>query len=120
MKIASDPAIPGVVRITSDAAGPRVVMFSGVHGDEISGIHAVEKLFFDFFTGTRVLRKGSLTLARANAQAFAAERRYVKHNLNRLFRDEYGPEIDRDSYEYRRAQELKTLLRDCDYFLDLH
>ena len=41
MKMAKDPSIPGVVRITTDAAGPRVVMFSGVHGDEVSGIHAV-------------------------------------------------------------------------------
>ena len=120
MKIAKDSAIPGVVRITTDAPGPRVVMFCGVHGDELSGIHAVEKLFFDFFTGARTLFKGSLTLARANAEAFAAERRYVKHNLNRMFRDEYGPDIDRGSYEYRRALELKPILRGCDYFLDLH
>ena len=120
MKIAKDSAISGVVRIASDAAGPRVVMFSGVHGDEISGIHAVEKVFFDFFTGARTLLAGTLTLARANAQAIAAERRYVKHNLNRMFRDEYGAGIDRGAYEYTRAQELKTLLRECDYFLDLH
>ena len=120
MTIAKDPAIPGVVRIASDAAGPRVVMFSGVHGDEISGIHAVEKLFFDFFTGARTLLAGTLTLVCANAEAIAAERRYVKHNLNRMFRDEYGAGIDRNAYEYMRAQELKTLLRECDYFLDLH
>jgi len=120
MKIEKDSKIPGVVRITSDAAGPRVVMFSGVHGDEISGIHAVEKLFFDFFTGARTLRKGSLTLARANAHAIAAERRYVKYNLNRMYKDEYGPEIDRNEYEYKRAQEMKSILRECDYFLDLH
>ena len=120
MKMAKDPAIPGVVRITGDAAGPRVVMFSGVHGDEISGIHAVEKLFFDFFTGARTLLEGSLTLARGNANAIAAERRYLKYNLNRMYKDEYGPDIDRSAYEYRRAQELKSLLRDCDYFLDLH
>ena len=120
MKIAKDPAISGVVRIASDAAGPRVVMFSGVHGDEISGIHAVEKLFFDFFTGARTLLAGALTLARANAEAIAAERRYVKHNLNRMFRDEYGAGIDRNEYEYKRAQEMKSILRECDYFLDLH
>jgi succinylglutamate desuccinylase len=120
MKMAKDPAIPGVVRITGDAAGPRVVMFSGVHGDEISGIHAVEKLFFDFFTGARTLLEGSLTLARGNANAIAAERRYLKYNLNRMYKDEYGPDIDRSEYEYRRAQELKSILRDCDYFLDLH
>jgi uncharacterized protein len=120
MKISRDPGIEGVVRITSDSSGPRVVMFCGVHGDEISGIHAVEKLFFDFFTGARTLLKGSLTLARANALAIAAERRYVKHNLNRMYRDNYGPEIDRTAYEYTRAQELKSILRECDYFLDLH
>lgn len=120
MNIANDPAIPGVVRITSGVTGPRVVLFSGVHGDEISGIHAVEKLFFDLYTGARTLRKGTLALARANAHAIAAERRYVRYNLNRMFRDEYGADIDRSDYEYTRAQELKTVLRDCDYFLDLH
>jgi succinylglutamate desuccinylase len=120
MKIANDSKIPGVIRITTDAKGPRVVMFSGVHGDELSGIHALEKLFFDFFTGARTLLKGSLTLARSNAHAIAAERRYVKYNLNRMYKDEYGPDIDRSEYEYTRAQELKSILRECDYFLDLH
>ena len=120
MKIANDSKIPGVVRITTDVKGPRVVMFSGVHGDEISGIHAVEKLFFDFFNGTRTLLKGSLTLTRSNAHAIAAERRYLKYNLNRMYKDEYGPDIDRNEYEYTRAQELKSILRECDYFLDLH
>ncbi len=120
MKIANDSKIPGVVRITTDAKGPRVVMFSGVHGDEISGIHAVEKLFFDFFNGARTLLKGSLTLTRSNAHAIAAERRYLKYNLNRMYKDEYGPDIDRNEYEYTRAQELKSILRECDYFLDLH
>jgi succinylglutamate desuccinylase len=95
-------------------------MFSGVHGDEVSGIHAIEKLTFDFFAGTRSLSRGTLTLVRANDAAIAAERRYVKHNMNRMFRDAYGPEIDQSSYEFQRTQELKPLLEDCDYFLDFH
>ena len=120
MLISRDPHVQGVVQITSDAAGPRVVMFCGIHGDEVSGIHAIEKLLYDLFGGTRRLLRGSLTLARANEQAIAAERRYVKHNMNRMFRDDYGPEIDHSSYEFRRTQELKPLLQDCDYFLDFH
>jgi succinylglutamate desuccinylase len=120
MQISKDPTIANVIRIQASEPGPRLVMFSGVHGDEVSGIHALEKLFFDLFTEKRVLARGSLTLARGNEQAMAAERRYVKHNLNRLYREEYGPEIDRDSYEYRRAQELKSILQHCDYFLDFH
>ena len=120
MLISKDAKIQGVVRIAGNKAGPRVVMFAGIHGDEVSGVHAIEKLLFDFFGGKRELVQGSLTLARANEQALAAERRYMKHNLNRLFRDNYGPEIDRASYEFGRAQELKPILQDCDYFFDFH
>jgi uncharacterized protein len=120
MIIENEAKIPSVIRITENARGPRVVLFGGVHGDELSGVHAVEKLFFDLFVGTRTLRQGSLTLVRGNEPALAAERRYLKHNLNRLFREDYGPEIDRASYEFNRAQELKTVLQNCDYFLDLH
>jgi succinylglutamate desuccinylase len=120
VKIASDPAIPSVVHIITDVAGPRAVMFCGIHGDEVSSIHALEKLFFDLFGGKRELLKGTLTLARGNEQAFETEQRYIKHNMNRMFRSEYGPEIDRASYEFKRTQELKPILHNCDYFLDFH
>jgi uncharacterized protein len=120
MLILKDAQIPSAVEITADTRGPSAVVFAGVHGDEVSGVHAIEKLFFDFFVGERKLRQGSLSLVRVNEQALAAERRYMRYNLNRLFRESYSPEIDRSSYEFRRAQELKTLLRNCDYFLDLH
>jgi succinylglutamate desuccinylase len=120
MIIDKDAKIPSVVHIRENARGPRVVMFGGVHGDELSGVHAIEKLFFDLFVGKRKLQQGSLTLVRGNEQALAAERRYLKHNLNRMFREDYGPEIDRASYEFNRAQELKTVLQNCDYFFDLH
>jgi succinylglutamate desuccinylase len=120
VNITKDPALQSVVHITTDVAGPRAVMFCSIHGDEVSGIHALEKLFFDLFGGKRVLLKGTLTLARGNELAFEAERRYIKHNMNRMFRNEYGPEIDRASYEFNRVQELKPILQNCDYFLDFH
>jgi succinylglutamate desuccinylase len=120
MKIARHPHVQGVVSIESNEPGPRVLMFGGVHGDEVSGVHAIEKLFYDLYGGKRRLLRGSLTLARGNEAALTAQRRYIKHNLNRMFKDEYGPEIDRTSYEYTRAQELKPFLENCDYFLDLH
>ncbi len=49
MVIARDPSIDGVVRMTATVHGPRVVFFSGIHGNEVSGVHAIEKLLFDFF-----------------------------------------------------------------------
>lgn len=120
MKITRDEKLQSVIRVEGDQPGPAVVMFCGVHGDEVSGIHALEKLNFDLFGGMRSLLRGRLTLARCNELAIAAERRYVEHNMNRMFRDTYGPEIDRNSYEFKRVQELKPLLENCDYFLDFH
>src|SRR3954447_5988734 len=116
MIISKDPNIRGVVRIVANQKGPRTILFSGIHGDEVSGVHATDKLLFDFLGGTRGLERGTLILARGNEMALHAERRYLKHNLNRLFRLNYGPEIDTSSYEFRRAQELKPLLQNCDYF----
>src|SRR5512135_2475174 len=103
MIISRDASLPGVVHVTTDGPGPRVVMFGGTHGDEISGIHALDKLLFDLFSGARNLLRGNLTLVRVNLPAIAAERRYIKYNVNRLFRADYGPEIDRDAYEYQRV-----------------
>jgi ornithine carbamoyltransferase len=72
-------------------------------------------------SGARLLiTEDTTAAARGNEHALAEERRYIKHNLNRMFREAYGPEIDKSSYEYRRAQELKTVLKNCDYFLDMH
>ncbi|HYB08951.1 MAG TPA: succinylglutamate desuccinylase/aspartoacylase family protein [Alphaproteobacteria bacterium] len=115
-----NPGIPGAVRITTGNEGPHVALFGGIHGDEVSGVHAIEKLLFDFFGGARALKRGRLTLVRGNELALAADRRYVKHNLNRLFRKDYGAAVDKASYEFARAQQLKTILENCDYFLDLH
>ena len=120
MEITRDPEIAGVVRVSGQVEGPRAVMFAGIHGDEVSGLHAVEKLVYDLLSGDRTLMRGTLTIARGNAEAFVAQRRYMKLNMNRLFKDEYEPSIDTIADEFRRAQELKTILRDCDYFLDFH
>jgi hypothetical protein len=120
MKIAKDPRIPGVVRVSAELPGPRAVIFAGIHGDEVSGLHAVEKLVYDLLCGDRTLLRGTLTLARGNAEAFVAQRRYIKLNMNRLFKDEYEPSIDKTAYEFKRAQELKSILRECDYFFDFH
>src|SRR4026207_759801 len=104
MLISRDMSIKDVMRITADADGPRVVFFSGIHGNEVSGVHAVEKLLFDFFSGSKVLKRGSLTLVRANEQALAVEKRYVTLNMNRLFRDEYENLPDTPCYEFVRTQ----------------
>jgi succinylglutamate desuccinylase len=104
MVIDRHPSIDGVVCLAGELDGPRVVFFSGIDGNEVSGVHAVERLLFDFFGGSRVLQRGSLTLVRANEQALAAEQRYLKLNMNRLFRDGYDDGVDKTCYEFVRTQ----------------
>lgn len=107
-------------KYVSHVAGPITAIFGGTHGDERSGVEAVRQLINDFETGSRVLLKGTLCLVLANEKAINFNRRYIKHNLNRLYRERYSSEIDMTSYEYKRAQELKKILSQCTYFLDLH
>lgn len=110
----------GIFSFDSGVPGPRVVSFGGVHGDEISGVRAIERLAGEFSSGVKKLLKGNLVLAIANKEAVKQGKRYAKHNLNRLFKDKYDDSIDVRSYEYFRTQELKVLLQQCDYFFDLH
>lgn len=112
--------IPEVIKIDSEISGPKVVFFGSIHGNEPSGRAAIERLFFDLSSGFIKLKNGSVTLGRGNRIAINANKRYVQYNLNRLFKNEYAEDMDMNSYEFKRAQELKTVLEDADYFLDLH
>ena len=70
MIIEKDPSIHDVVRIAGDVDGPRALFFSGIHGNEVSGVHAIEKLLFDFFGGTRGLKRGTLFRSRKRGGAW--------------------------------------------------
>jgi len=111
--------IPGVAEITAAADGPRLLLISGIHGNELAGVEAVISLLRQFCDGTLALKKGTLKMVIANEEAIKLNKRYVNENLNRLFLDD-APEPKDPSYEWKRAQELKPLLREADYFLDLH
>src|ERR1700722_11849295 len=103
MKIETISGVKGAIKIKSETDGPRVVMFGGTHGDEMSGVKAVEKLQSDFDTDALSLLKGSLVLVHANEEAIMQKKRYLKYNLNRMYKDSYPSDIDTDAYEYKRA-----------------
>ena len=110
---------PNMLRIVADLPGPNVVIFAGIHGDEPSGVHAIHKLVYDFTMGNHTLNRGTLTLAVANEEALLQDKRYLEHNLNRIFDDDLTN--DGSTYELQRARELMPLLNpSVDYFLDLH
>ena len=110
-------SIDSAVQVSSGVPGPNVTIFGAIHGDEPAGYHAILFLVRAFATQTYALTCGSLTLALGNEQALERGVRKVKYDLNRLFLDSQEVPV---GYEKLRAHQLKEVLRNSDYFLDLH
>lgn len=108
----------GLITIIGKEPGPKVVICAITHGDEIAGLKAHD--FLEAHFKNHPLKKGSLHLLRGNLEAHKKNQRFLSHDLNRLFKNDYGPEIDQNSYDYQRAQELKPFFADTDYVLDIH
>ena len=106
----------------ADRPGPHVMVSAVVHGNELCGAIVLDELLRSEVRPAR----GRLTLAFMNVEAcerFDPERpilsRYVDEDFNRLWSREVlaGP---RDSVELRRAREVRPVLDEVDYLLDLH
>ncbi|PIR98178.1 MAG: hypothetical protein COT89_00485 [Candidatus Colwellbacteria bacterium CG10_big_fil_rev_8_21_14_0_10_42_22] len=96
--------------------GPRSVVLAGVHGDEMPGIEAFERLL-----PTLEIQRGKVWFIYANPVTMALNRRVFEANLNRMFKsDEEMTKEQRKSYEYERAQFLKPYLEGAEVLLDIH
>lgn len=111
-------AVSGAYRFISAAAGPHVLCFGGIHGDEPCGVWAIQKLMDNVKNGAVKPLGGTLTLVIANKLALNKNVRFVDQNLNRLFKE--APREARDNYESLRAAELMPLILQANFFLDLH
>jgi predicted deacylase len=102
--------------------GPHVMVTAVVHGNELCGAIALDHLFR---AGIRPVR-GRLTLGFANVAAYHSfdptdptASRFVDEDFNRLW-DPATLDGDRDSAELRRAREIRPLVGDADFLLDIH
>ena len=99
------------IKLDSHKDGHVLAIFCGVHGNEKTGILAVQKLLDNL-----ILTKGILYIVFANPLAIKNNIRFVEQNLNRCFiKSQTG-----SSYEEKRAQFLMNVLDNCDALLDLH
>lgn len=115
--------IPYVFTYDSGVPGPHVMVNALTHGNEVCGAIVVKELLE---LGIRP-RRGRLTLAFANAAAYerfdAANpdaSRFVDQDLNRVWTAAILDDLSRDSVELRRARELRPLIDQADFLLDLH
>lgn len=81
----------GIVEFVPDAgASASVVLSAGVHGDETAPIEVLDRLAADLVSGAQPLAV-RLLIVLANPAAMRAQRRYLDHDMNRLFGAVPGP-----------------------------
>lgn len=111
-------------RISSVQSGPTIVVFGGVHGNELTGIEVVRSLFRSFETDSVTLSCGTLYLILGNPKAMERQTRGSEDHadLNRCFTKSILEEQNAisPSYEIRRAHEIAKLLQHADISIDLH
>ncbi|MCP5264019.1 MAG: succinylglutamate desuccinylase/aspartoacylase family protein [Rhodoferax sp.] len=97
--------------------GPRLIVTGAVHGNEVCGSRAIERVAREFDSGALVLQRGSLTLLPVtNPLAYERGQRNGDRNLNRNL----YPTAEPQDYEDRIANVLCPLLAEHDVLLDLH
>jgi len=97
--------------------GPRLIVLGAVHGNEVAGVRAIERVLGEIESGALLILRGSLTLIPiTNPLAHQLGTRSGDRNLNRNLRPTAVPQ----DFEDRIANVLCPLLAAHDALLDLH
>lgn len=105
-------------------AAPRVGVIGALHGNEIAGLRAIERVRNEADAFARRLKQGTLVLIHGNPRATLERRRHTEDgtDINRLFGYRWLEELARAAwtYEHERAFELRPLVTGLDALIDLH
>jgi predicted deacylase len=97
--------------------GPRLIVLGAVHGNEIAGTRAIERVLREIDSGVFNIARGTVTFVPiTNPLAYQSARRIGDRNLNRNLRPNSEPNDNED----RVANVLCPLLSQHDVLLDLH
>ncbi|WP_409523908.1 succinylglutamate desuccinylase/aspartoacylase domain-containing protein [Nitrincola sp. MINF-07-Sa-05] len=114
---------PYLFSFDSGQPGPHLMINALTHGNEVCGALVVKELLD---LGLRP-RRGRLTLAFANVDAYQNfdpahpdASRFVDQDLNRVWTSALLDDLSRDSVELRRARQLRPVIDQVDFLLDLH
>ncbi len=105
-----------IVKLVGPNNGPTSVVMVGVHGNEPCGLLALEELLLQL-----QINSGTVFFIVGNPNAVTENVRFTEFNLNRAFKeDDLLTNLERNSYEYHRAQFLKQYLNQTSALLDIH
>jgi predicted deacylase len=120
------PSIPHVWQLSADGrfGAPHIGAIGAIHGNELAGLRAIERVMADPDGLVHRMNGGTLTLIHGNPRATAEGTRTTQSgvDINRLFSYRFLDELPRAawSYEHQRAAELEPLVRGLDGLIDLH
>tara|TARA_R110002020_G_scaffold184120_1_gene380951 strand:- start:39692 stop:40591 length:900 start_codon:yes stop_codon:yes gene_type:complete len=111
---------------TSDDKGPLLFVTAGIHGNEPSGIVALEKVF-GVLEREKPVISGKIVGVRGNVKALKNGVRFIDEDLNRTWTEQNVVQKVRDTNEKKEMFEIMDLLEKYPgssfskrYFLDCH
>lgn len=111
---------------TSGKEGPLLFVTGGVHGNEPSGVKALEKVFKELHQ-TKPEIKGRIVGVKGNTSALKKDQRFIDEDLNRTWTEENVKKHTPETAEQKEMLEIIEILRQYPendfskrYFLDCH
>lgn len=119
--------IPRIIgKYTSGKEGPLLFVTAGIHGNEPSGVEALETVFEEL-DRTKPEIKGTVLGVAGNKAALNQNKRYIDEDLNRTWTKENIKKGKIDSHEKKEMFEIIDILKEYPekdftkrYFLDCH
>ena len=113
-------------KYTSGKKGPLFFVTGGVHGNEPSGIEALEKVFSEL-EKTKPEINGTIVGVAGNKKALENNQRFIEEDLNRTWKEDSIKNKKKESHEQREMHEIIEVLESFPesdfpkrYFLDCH
>ncbi|MGB5238453.1 MAG: succinylglutamate desuccinylase/aspartoacylase family protein [Flavobacteriaceae bacterium] len=94
--------------IKGQTEGPTLIFFGGIHGNEPSGVQALEKVFAELGPIQEQL-KGNIIGIRGNIPALAQQRRFLENDLNRIWTRRGIEAINKKENGERTVEEAELL-----------
>ena len=91
-------------QISGEETGPTLVLFGGIHGNEPSGVEALEQVFRQLKVSELQI-KGSIFGIKGNLPALLEKKRFLEHDLNRIWTHSRIDDIKRRSESERSVEE---------------
>lgn len=94
--------------IKGDLPGPTLIFFGGIHGNEQSGVTALEHVFKEFGMGPFYC-KGSAYGIRGNIPALLKGKRFVEKDLNRIWTHSRIENINKETTEQLSVEDRELV-----------